>query len=60
MAMNGLADVARALETGVGEVQVDKALGQRACLPIDRMLAFTAALKTGQPTAGLVPHLGAV
>ena len=58
--MNGLADVARALETGVGEVQVDSALGQRACLPIDRMLAFTAALKTGQPTAGLVPHLGAV
>ena len=60
MAMNGLADVARALETGVGEVQVDKALGQRACLPIDRMLAFTAALKAGQPPAGLVPHLGAV
>jgi quinolinate synthase len=60
MAMNGLADVARALETGVGEVQVDMALGQRACLPIDRMLTFTAALKNGQPTAGLVPHLGAV
>jgi quinolinate synthase len=60
MAMNGLADVARFLESGVGEVQVDKALGQRACLPIDRMLAFTAALKNGQPTAGLVPHLGAV
>jgi quinolinate synthase len=60
MAMNGLADLARVLESGVGEVQVDKALGQRACLPIDRMLAFTAALKNGQPTAGLVPHLGAV
>jgi quinolinate synthase len=60
MAMNGLSDVARALETGVGEVQVDMALGQRACLPIDRMLAFTAPLKNGQPTAGLVPHLGAV
>ena len=59
MAMNGLADVARALETGAGEVQVDSALGLRARLPIDRMLAFTAALKNGQPTAGLVPHLGA-
>jgi len=59
MAMNGLADVARVLETGAGEVQVDSALGLRARLPIDRMLAFTAALKTGQPTAGLVPHLGA-
>ena len=59
MAMNGLADVARALETGAGEVHVDSALGLRARLPIDRMLAFTAALKNGRPTAGLVPHLGA-
>lgn len=59
MAMNGLADVARVLETGAGEVQVDSALGLRARLPIDRMLAFTAALKNGQPPAGLVPHLGA-
>jgi quinolinate synthase len=59
MAMNGLADVARVLETGAGEVHVDSALGLRARLPIDRMLAFTAALKNGQPTAGLVPHLGA-
>ena len=59
MAMNGLADVARVLETVAGEVQVDSALGLRARLPIDRMLAFTAALKNGQPTAGLVPHLGA-
>jgi hypothetical protein len=23
------------------------------------MLAFTAALKSGQPTTGLVPHIGA-
>ena len=45
---------------GAGEVQVDGSLGLRARLPIDRMLAFTAALKNGQPTAGLVPHLGAV
>lgn len=59
MAMNGLADVARVLETGAGEVQVDSALGLRARLPIDRMLAFTAALKNRQPPAGLVPHLGA-
>jgi quinolinate synthase len=59
MAMNGLAGVARVLETGANEVFVDPALGLRARLPIDRMLAFTAALKTGQSTAGLVPHLGA-
>jgi len=59
MAMNSLAGVAQVLESGANEVQVDPALGLRARLPIDRMLAFTAALKSGQPTAGLVPHLGA-
>ena len=59
MAMNGLAGLARVLETGANEVLVDPALGLRARLPIDRMLAFTAALRNGQPTAGLVPHIGA-
>ncbi|WP_431095267.1 quinolinate synthase NadA [Polaromonas aquatica] len=59
MAMNGLAGLAHVLETGAHEVQIDPALGLRARLPIDRMLAFTAALKKGQPTAGLVPHIGA-
>jgi quinolinate synthase len=51
MAMNGLADVARVLETGSNAVHVDPALIPRARLPIDRMLAFTAALKNGQPPA---------
>ena len=62
MAMNGLAGLAQVLEnveSGANEVHIDPALGLRARLPIDRMLAFTAALKRGQPTAGLVPHLGA-
>ncbi len=59
MAMNGLADVARVLETGANEIHVDPALGQRARLPIDRMLAFTAALKTGLVPKGLVAHIGA-
>ena len=59
MAMNGLAGLARVLETGANEVLVDPALGLRARLPIDRMLAFTAALRNGQPTSGLVPHIGA-
>ncbi len=59
MAMNGLAGLAQVLELGTNEVHVNPALGQRARLPIDRMLAFTAALKSGQPTAGLVPHIGA-
>jgi quinolinate synthase len=62
MAMNGLAGLAQVLEnadSGANEVRIDPALGLRARLPIDRMLAFTAALKRGQPTAGLVPHIGA-
>ena len=57
--MNGLAGVAHVLETGANEVHIDAALGLRARLPIDRMLAFTAALRNGQPTAGLLPHIGA-
>jgi quinolinate synthase len=60
MAMNGLADVARVLETGANAVEVDPALIPRARQPIDRMLAFTAALRSGKPAAAaLVPHLGA-
>ena len=59
MAMNGLAGLAQVLELGTNEVHIDPALGLRARLPIDRMLAFTAALRNGQPTAGLVPHIGA-
>ena len=60
MAMNGLADLARVLETGANEITVDPAQVDRARLPIDRMLAFTAALKNGQPAGALVPDLGAV
>ncbi|MDR3452932.1 MAG: quinolinate synthase NadA [Rhodoferax sp.] len=59
MAMNGLAGLAEALERGSNEVHVDPALGLRARLPIDRMLAFTAALKGGRDAGALVPHIGA-
>ena len=59
MAMNGLAGLALVLETGANEIRVDPALGQRAKLPIDRMLAFTAALKAGQGAGALVPNIGA-
>ncbi len=59
MAMNGLADVARVLETGANAIQIDPALGLLARRPIDRMLAFTAALRAGQSVAALVPHIGA-
>ncbi|ABE42859.1 quinolinate synthase NadA [Polaromonas sp. JS666] len=59
MAMNSLAGLAHVLETGRNEIHVDPALGLRARLPIDRMLAFTAALKAGQPAGALVPNIGA-
>lgn len=65
MAMNGLADVLRVLETGDNAVHVPADLVKRARLPIDRMLGFTAALKAqGRHAAAalvprLVPHLGA-
>ncbi len=59
MAMNGLAALAHVLETNTNQIHIDPALGVRARLPIDRMLAFTAALRDGQPTNHLVPHIGA-
>ena len=59
MAMNGLADVARVLETGANEIHIDPSLGERARVPIDRMLAFTSALKGGQDAGSLVPNIGA-
>ena len=50
---------ARMLETGANAIHVDPAIIPRARQPIDRMLAFTAALKKGEPVGALVPHLGA-
>ena len=57
--MNGLAGLAQVLQTLSPEVHVDPALGVRARLPIDRMLAFTGAQRAGQPVVGLVPRIGA-
>lgn len=59
MAMNGLTGLAHVLETGTNEVQVDPKLGERAKLPIDRMLAFTSAQKGGRDPGSLVPNIGA-
>ncbi len=59
MAMNGLAGVAQVLELGINEIRVDAKYLERARLPIDRMLAFTAALKNGLPVSGLIPEIGA-
>ena len=59
MAMNGLAGVAQILEKGLNEIHVDSALIPRARQPIDRMLAFTGAQRSGQNPGALVPNIGA-
>ncbi len=59
MAMNSLAGLAQVLETGANEIHVAPALIPRARVPIDRMLAFTSALKGGQDAGSLVPLIGA-
>lgn len=54
MAMNGLANLLHALETGSGEIQVDSLIGRKAKLCIDRMLDFAAAKKANvRPGADL-------
>lgn len=45
MAMNGLDNILHGLKTGDQEIFVDPALAQRAKLPLDRMLNFSASLK---------------
>lgn len=54
MAMNGLANLLQALETGSGEIHVDPGIGKKAKLCIDRMLDFAATKKTNlRPGADL-------
>ena len=54
MAMNGLANLLNALETGTGEINVDPVVGQKARLCIDRMLDFAAIKKANvRPGADL-------
>lgn len=45
MAMNELENLLHVLKTGDQEIHVDAALAQRAKVPLDRMLNFTASLK---------------
>jgi quinolinate synthase len=63
MAMNSLQGLAAVLESGANRIEVDGALIERARLPIDRMLAFTASKAGGSqsvsPASGIVPHIGA-
>lgn len=51
MAMNGLVNLAHVLESGANEIHVDAAIGQRAALPIQRMLEFAKQIKL--PTRGI-------
>jgi quinolinate synthase len=57
MAMNSLQGLEAVLLSGANQIQVNPALGQRARLPIDRMLDFTA--KRASRAAGIVPQIGA-
>ena len=52
MAMNGLLNLAEALESGRNEVHVDPALIPRAVQPIERMLAFAREIKLPQTGIG--------
>lgn len=52
MAMNGLTNLADVLERGHNEIFVDRAIGERARLPIDRMLDFAARQKKRVQTSG--------
>jgi quinolinate synthase len=51
MAMNGLVNLARVLETGANEIMVDAEIGKRAVLPIQRMLEFARSINL--PTRGI-------
>src|SRR6202012_2368012 len=52
MAMNGLQNLAEVLERGHNEIFVDRAIGERARLPIDRMLDFAARHKKRVQASG--------
>jgi quinolinate synthase len=52
MAMNGLANLAEALETGANEIRIDPEIARRAYRPIDRMLAFAEERKVKVRASG--------
>ncbi|HLQ01184.1 MAG TPA: quinolinate synthase NadA [Burkholderiales bacterium] len=60
MAMNGLENLARALETGANEIRVDPAIGRLAYRPIDRMLAFAARRNVNVRPSGDLAKDGAL
>jgi quinolinate synthase len=60
MAMNGLANLARALETGANEIHVDADTARLAYRPIDRMLAFAARKSVNVRASGDLAKDGAL
>jgi len=60
MAMNGLANLAEALETGANEIHIDPEIGRRAYRPIDRMLAFAEGSKVKVRASGDLARDGAL
>ena len=59
MKKNTLEKVYLSLRDLEPRLEMDPKLMVEARVPIDRMLAFTAALKSGQPAGALVPNIGA-
>jgi quinolinate synthase len=45
MAMNGLRNLARVLESGANEIVIDEAMRERAAVPIRRLLEFAKQRK---------------
>src|SRR6266436_1747314 len=60
MAMNGLANLAEALETGANEIRIDPEIARRAYRPIDRMLAFAEERKVKVRASGDLARDGAL
>jgi quinolinate synthase len=60
MAMNGLANLAETLDTGVNEIQIDPGIGRRAYRPIDRMLAFAERRNVSVRASGDLARDGAL
>jgi len=52
MAMNGLRNLARVLETGANEIHIEESVRARAEVSIQRLLTFAADVKAGRITLG--------
>jgi quinolinate synthase len=60
MAMNGLANLAEALQTGANEIRIDPKIARRAYRPIDRMLAFAEERRLKVRASGDLARDGAL